>query len=365
MTNEPDRLRKKFPDISTRAWEHPADRTALVALRSLTGFDTILKTLSGLLAERQHRLLYLASAIRVDDLQFGYLDELRRDCLSVLDSAGASAATGGKYSAPEMFVMQDPAVNAFTIGMDRPFIVLTTGLIDLMDREELRFVIGHEIGHALSGHAVYRTMMMHLMRLANGLGWMPVGGWAIRAIVAALMEWQRKSELSGDRAGMLCTQDFEAAIRVHMKTAGGARLSAMNTTAFLGQAAEYERAGDLRDGVLKLLNLELQSHPFSVLRAAELRRWVREGSYRDILAGDYPRRSDDRATNLGEEIKGAARSYRDSFDQSEDPLVKTVRDVGKTFGSAAATVSDAFGEAVGNLGSRFADWRVNRDPKDG
>ena len=66
-----------------------------------------------------------------------------------------------------MYVVQSPTVNAMTIGMDKPFIVLTTGLVDLMDTDELRFVIGHELGHALSGHAVYRTILMHLMRLAG------------------------------------------------------------------------------------------------------------------------------------------------------------------------------------------------------
>ncbi len=108
--------------------------------------------------------------------------------------------------------------------MDQPFIVITSGLYDLMTHEEMRFVVGHELGHALSGHAVYRAMMMHLTRLARSFGFMSVGGWALRAIVAALLEWQRKSELSGDRAGLLCSQDLATAIRVEMKLAGGSRL---------------------------------------------------------------------------------------------------------------------------------------------
>lgn len=150
---------------------------------------------------------------------------------------------------PELFVTQSPIANAYTIGMDQPFIVLTSGLYDLMTHDEMRFVVGHELGHALSGHAVYRTMMMHLMRLANSFGFMPIGGWALRAIVAALLEWQRKSELSGDRAGLLCCQDLDTAIRVEMKLAGGSRLDKLDSQAFLAQAREYEKSGDMRDGV--------------------------------------------------------------------------------------------------------------------
>ncbi len=50
------------------------------------------------------------------------------------------------------------------IGRDRPFVVITTGLVNLHDEEELRFVVGHELGHVLSGHAVYRTMLLILIQ---------------------------------------------------------------------------------------------------------------------------------------------------------------------------------------------------------
>ncbi|MEC3915279.1 M48 family metallopeptidase [Nocardia sp. CDC160] len=339
----PARIRREFPGISTRAWEHPADRTALVGLRQLSGFDTLLRTLSGLLQERQHRLMYLATAVRVDERQFKNIHQLREDAVKILDAPRS----------PEMFVLQHPSANSFTIGMDRPFIVLTTGLLDLLDPEELRFVVGHELGHALSGHAVYRTMLMHLMRLAANIGWMPVGGWALRAIVAALMEWSRKSELSGDRAGLLVGQDVEASVRVHMKLAGGSRVDQMSHAAFLEQADAYDRAGDLRDGVLKLLNLELQTHPFSVLRAAELRRWIASGDYDRMLDGQYPRREQDKEARLSEEIKHAARAYRENFEQSEDPLIRTVRNLGRDFGETVGTVGQEVSETLSKLGKRI------------
>ncbi|MDT0488879.1 M48 family metallopeptidase, partial [Streptomyces doebereineriae] len=123
-----------------------------------------------------------------------------------------------------------------------------------MTHDEMRFVIGHELGHALSGHAVYRTMLHHLMRLASSFGFVPIGGWALRAIVAALQEWQRLSELSGDRAGLLCGQDFDMAIRVELKLAAGRHLDKLDSQAFLAQARDYDATGDMRDGVLKLLN---------------------------------------------------------------------------------------------------------------
>jgi Zn-dependent protease with chaperone function len=348
MTQTPATARTVFPGISSRAWEHPADRTALTALRRLKGFDQILKVLSAMLRERQHRLLYLASAAQVGPRQFADLDALLDDCVLVLDAPVK----------PELFVSQSPLVNAYTIGMDTPFIVITSGMYDLMTHDEMRFVVGHELGHALSGHAVYRTMLMHLMRLASSFGFIPLGGWALRAIVAALLEWQRKSELSGDRAGLLCAQDVDVAIRVELKLAGGGRLDKLDSEAFLAQAREYERSGDMRDGLLKLLNLELQTHPFSVLRAAALTKWVDTGGYGAVMAGDYPRRADDSDARLHEDIGEAARHYKDGFDQSDDPLIRGIRE-------GLAGIVDGVGQAATSaaesVGRKINEWR--RGPK--
>ena len=349
--DSPATRRVEFPDISSRAWEHPADRTALTALRRLKGFDQVLKVISGVLRERQHRLLYLASSAQVGPRQFADLDALLDECVHVLDAPVR----------PELFVVQSPTANAYTIGMDKPFIVITSGLYELMSHDELRFVIGHELGHALSGHAVYRTMLMHLIRLASSFGFIPVGGWALRAIVAALLEWQRKSELSGDRAGLLCGQDVDAAIRVELKLAGGSHLDKLDSQAFLAQAREYERSGDMRDGVLKLLNLELQSHPFSVLRAAALTGWVDTGGYGAILAGDYPRRSEDASVGWTEDVGAAARQYKDGFDQSDDPLIRGIRD---GVGGLIDGVGQAATSAVDSLGRKITEWRSGYDGGD-
>ncbi|NEE50156.1 M48 family metalloprotease, partial [Streptomyces sp. SID8455] len=88
-----------------------------------------------------------------------------------------------------------------------------------------------------------------------------------------LREWFRKSELSADRAGLLVGQDIQASMRGLMKIAGGNHLHEMNVDAFLAQADEYEKGGDLRDSVLKILNVLPRTHPFTTVRAAELKKW--------------------------------------------------------------------------------------------
>ncbi len=138
-----------------------------------------------------------------------------------------------------------------------------------------------------------------MIRLSGVLYSVPGGALSARAIVAALFEWQRKSELSADRAGLLATQDPAVAFRVHMKLAcGSGDLSELDQTSFFAQGQEYLDSSDLRDSVLKLLLIEEQSHPFAVLRAAELRRWVDSGEYTQILGGAYPRRDEDASAKM-------------------------------------------------------------------
>src|SRR5579862_850212 len=296
MTTVPERSRVRLPGISSRAYEHPADRTALTALRKLTGFDVILKNLAGLFNDRALRLGFLASSVRASEQQFPQLYQMMLDGAYILDLP----------KIPELYISQNPEVNAMALGMDKPFIVIYSGMVDLFDAEEIRAVIGHELGHVLSGHSVYRTMLYYLVNLASRLALVPFAWIGLKAVIWGLEEWYRKSELTCDRAGLLATQDVEAARRSLMKMAGGKHLAELSHDEFHKQAREYDAVPDVRESLLKLLQLQGATHPFAVVRFAELDRWADDGEYRDILAGRYPRREDDRETSVGDEFRAAA-----------------------------------------------------------
>ena len=333
MNTVPDRSRVRLPDISSRAYEHPADRSALVALRKLTGFDVILKNLAGLFSDRSLRLMFLAGSVRASEQQFPQLYQTLLDGAYILDLPRV----------PELYISQDPTVNAMALGADKPFVVITSGMVDLMDPEEIRWVIGHELGHVLSGHSVYRTMLYYLVALASRLALVPFAWVGLKAVIWGLEEWHRKSELSCDRAGLLAGQDVPAARRALMKLAGGHSLAELSHDAFLEQAREYDAVPDLREGVLKLLQLIGTTHPFAVVRFAEIDRWAAEGEYRDILAGNYPRRDADRDASVGEEFRSAARAYQDSWSRSADPLIGAVRGVAGSAVGAGERLMNRFG----------------------
>jgi Zn-dependent protease with chaperone function len=264
--------------------------------------EVIRKVLALLGGERGVRLLFQGNAVRVGPAQFPKIWHLHNEACTTFDWPDV----------PELYVSQTPFFNAGAYGIDQPFIVLHSAALELLDDDELRALLAHELGHVMSGHALYRTIAAILALVS--LGALPVlASIAVLPIRLAFLEWSRKSELSADRAGLLGVQDIVAAHRLDMKMAGGGRgdgfAGQMNVEAFMQQAHEYASAGEGLDVVYKVLSTLALTHPMHTVRAAELQRWVASGEYDRILRGEYVRRgTEQRERPLGEDF-AAARDY--------------------------------------------------------
>jgi len=303
------RARRILTDIAPRAWEHPADKAALSALRKLPVFDEVLRKLFGFFGEKPIRLAFQANAVKVGPDQYPRVWAMYQDVLRTMDV----------HEEYDLLVSQTPLVNAGAYGMDKPFIILNSGTLAMLDDEEVRYILAHELGHILSDHVLYRTMTVLLINLAQ-MGF-PIVGIAARAVLVALLEWSRKAELTAARAGLLGVQDPEVIQTAMLKMAGGSpgmHGHEMNLQPFIEQADEYREGGDVADQVFKLLNLMGQTHPFWVLRVSEIRAWIDSGAYDRILRGDYPRRAEP-DPNYQEDLREAAAAYadgaKDFFDQ--------------------------------------------------
>jgi Zn-dependent protease with chaperone function len=318
------RPRTVLTQISPRAWEHAADRAALNTLRAIPGFDEVVRKIYGFFGERGVRLLFQANAVRVGPTQFPRVHGAFTDVCATMDWDPR----------PDLFVSQTPLVNAGAFGMDRPFIGLNSGALALLDDEELHTILGHELGHVISGHALYRTILIIILEF--GFRNLPfLAGIALLPIQLALLEWYRKSELSSDRAGLLASQDPIASMRMFMKLAGGGKLEEMNLDAFMTQAKEYEEGGDAVDVIYKVLNTLGMTHPFHTLRAAELQRWIGTGEYDRILRGEYPRRgSEDEKRPLADDIGEAGKYYADQARTAVDSVAEVARKARDAFASA-------------------------------
>jgi Zn-dependent protease with chaperone function len=321
--------------ISFVAYEHPADRAALNALRAIPGFDDIVRKVASWFGERSARHLFTANSVRVGATQYPQIDALLTEVLETLDW----------QDRPQLYIRQSPEVQAYAVGFEKPFIVINSAMVELLDRDELRFVIAHEVGHIMSGHTTYRTIALIILMV--GLSGLPfLAGLALFPFQMALLEWYRKSELSSDRAALLAIQDIRTAQSAFFKMAGGGALGdSIDLDAFMVQAREYEIDGSTWDKVLKVVNTAFRDHPFATVRAAELQRFVDDGIYAKILGGEYTRRGDEPRAPLENDIKEAASHYTDKARDAVNNVADSVAD-------AVARARDAFSDAFkGKTGS--------------
>jgi Zn-dependent protease with chaperone function len=324
--------KKILTDINPKAWEHPADRAALTALKQIPGVDEIVRKLIGVTTEKSIRLLVLASSVRVSDKQFPKLYKLLNESREILDFKENI----------ELYVSQNPIMNAGAIGVDKPFILLNSAVIERLSEDELLAVIAHEAGHCASGHVLYKTLLWLIIVLSSMLIQIPIAGIALNAIIMALNEWNRKSELSADRAGLLVVQDPNVSYTALMKLAGGSKIGEMNINEFFLQAQEYESGGDIIDSVHKLINLVGQSHPFPVLRLSTLKTWVDSGSYEKILNGEYSKKSNNSPDDFTKDFDDAAKQYKEDISRSGDPLAEIFSKLGDNFDTARKQAENFF-----------------------
>src|SRR5437588_11281718 len=174
------KMRRRFPGLDATVLQHPYDRAALNALQKVPGLDIIVRKFIELFPERVAYIQNVAQTVRVSKKQCPQLYKLFQEACSILD-----------MPEPELYVAQTPLSNALTSGHNHPYIIVTTGLLDLMNEDEELAVIGHELGHIKSGHVLYKTMALGISLLLSIIGDMTLGVGRLvgRSLEAALLEW--------------------------------------------------------------------------------------------------------------------------------------------------------------------------------
>src|SRR5258707_2166011 len=283
-TQNADRVR--FKSLDSSAFQHPLDREATKNLKRLVGLDLGASKHMEFQVERVYYVYNIASAVRVGPKQFPRLYEMLRESCAILD-----------LPEPELYVDQSPLVNALTYGHTRPFVTLYTALLDLLSDDEVMAIIAHELGHIKCGHVLYMEMARWLRDLTASISetTFGIGRPVALALFAAIMNWQRRAELSADRAELLVMQDERPVISALTKLAGGTQRLAdqLDPDEFRNQARIYneDMNNNIIDAFYKFLaetNM-FRTHPFAVERVKEIDLWVNSSEYKDILAGNYAR----------------------------------------------------------------------------
>ena len=253
---------------------HPEDAAALRQMESIPGFAALVKKVLAIGLENLQYGINMASNIRLSEKQ---LPHVYKHLPPICKRMGIPE--------PEFYLKMDPYPNAWTYGDTRIYIVVTSALLDMMNDEELDAIIAHECGHILCRHVLYHTVADWI---SSGVANLGILGTLSTPIQFAMLYWQRKSELSADRAASIITSP-EVVASTMARFSGGPKsiTSQINLDEWAKQADKYDQIQNsgLWNKALQLSQIAQLNHPFSAVRVREILKWGRSEQYRMIKKG--------------------------------------------------------------------------------
>ena len=293
-------IRKVINNLKSIEYEHKLDKKTLQNLRNTPGLDILVRKFNQYGLEKLFKVQYTGSNIKVTKNNFPYIYRALKEACQILSVK----------KIPDLYISLG-FINAWTMGVENPIIVITSGCASLLSYDELLFILGHELGHIKSEHVLYHQMASVLPILGQFLGSMTLGlgGLISTGLEIALLNWQRKSEFTADRAGLLTCQNVDAATTAMMKIAGAPPQFYRNlkTEDFEKQAKEFiDMDINPSDKIAKVISVRYADHPWTVMRGHELYNWVELGEYYRVLnrKSDYTlSKRNIYCTNCGKEFK--------------------------------------------------------------
>ena len=163
----------------------------------------------------------------------------------------------------ELYVFPSPSYNAACVKPEdgRLFIMFSSSILEAFEPKEIKFVMGHELGHHLFDH--HDIPIGYIMRGNSRPN---------PRLALTLTSWSRYAEISADRAGAYCADDLTAVSRSLFKLASGLSGGYANFSVdeFLAQVDEMQLE-DGQPGLGAPIEDWFLTHPFSPLRVKALK----------------------------------------------------------------------------------------------
>jgi Zn-dependent protease with chaperone function len=363
---------RPFDDLDPDSYIHPLDKETLDALKRIPGVSTLLRSLIRHSFELATRLHHHANFVRVGPTGM----VTGRDAEHPPEGAPvqlptlwtrfeAAARALGIKQLPELYVYQDPVPQAYTFGVDRYFIAISTGCLELLDDDEITVILAHELGPVHADHVLYKSAARVFGSVASTIvqATFGIGSLVVYPIQLALLRWDRASELSSDRAALIVVKNPQTVMRALMKVAGGTRRlgNELSIDAFIEQADSFGKMQD--EGPLgryiTIFQTLFRSHPFPIWRTKEILDWVTTGNYLEILDGEYKTRAiavtkacpSCGAINKADAIICSQCGHQLIDEPTGEEAARAVREV-----KEAAGVDDGTGDVVAKAWGEVRGW---------
>jgi Zn-dependent protease with chaperone function len=194
--------------------------------------------------------------------------------LPELHAIAQSAAQRLRPGPVAYYLLRHRELNAYTFGLESPkTVVLYSSLLQAMDAGELRFIIGHELGHVALGHTWLNSII-------GGMAGIPAPGPAGALLTMAFLWWNRACEYSADRAGLLACGSLSQATSALIKLAAGPT-GAHDPEGMARAYAKIDAEDDSWEGGLQEA---FATHPLLIRRINELRKWAATSQYTRLTA---------------------------------------------------------------------------------
>ncbi len=261
-----------LPAIDLVQLQHPFDRQAIASLRRVRGFDYFMSRFVDGGVERMEYQLSVASSVRIGPRQ---LPSVHRHLLRACAELGVDE--------PELLLAAG-GVTAGAAGPNHPYIVLSGGMLGLLNDDELAAFVAHEVGHIKAGHLLYKSMVKafgFFSGVANNFS-LGLSNFVTQPIQVALLTWDRWSELTADRAALLVARDERLCLSMLMKIAAGTAGVAeqLDVEAYIEdvRAHRQDLEQTLNDRVYHVgATMQRGSLPFMMQRAQALLDWAEAG----------------------------------------------------------------------------------------
>ena len=264
--------------IDSSFFIHDLDKSALQALKAIPGFTQLLKAFMKIWNEQFFHIENMSTNLRISEKQLPkYYDMLPPVC----EKLGIDI--------PDFYLTRDVDPNAGTYGDTKPFLVITSGLLETMPEELIPTVIAHECGHIACRHTLFRTMGSLILKgagLAANFIPLGLGDIAMVPIQAAFWHWMRCSEYSADRAATVYDGNADNVVKMCLHFSGLDKDTVANASveAFMEQAVQYKEliSENKASKAIELFMFINRTHPLNAVRAYECNEWQQSESFSNI-----------------------------------------------------------------------------------